>query len=125
MSGSKIGFNPQTTNNFGATDKQTTTKTPLQTKVLQTDEYTVRRGDTLTEIAAKTGQNLQELLQKNRQIKNPNKIYVGQKIEVGNRSTDYTVKAGDTLSEIAKAKHTTVGEIMRANAGQIGNRNLI
>lgn len=48
MSGSKIGFNPQTTNNFGATDKQTTTKTPLQTKVLQTDEYTVRRGDTLT-----------------------------------------------------------------------------
>ena len=65
------------------------------------------------------------MLQKNRQIKNPNKIYVGQKIEVGNRSNDYTVKAGDTLSEIAKAKHTTVGEIMRANAGQIGNRNLI
>ncbi len=76
MSGSKIGFNPQTTNNFGATDKQTTTKTPLQTKVSQTDEYTVRRGDSLTEIAGKSGQYLQELLQKYRQIKNPNKIQI-------------------------------------------------
>jgi len=35
------------------------------------------------------------------------------------------VKPGDTLSEIAKAKHTTVGDLMRANPGQIGNRNLI
>lgn len=29
------------------------------------------------------------------------------------------------MSEIAKAKKTTVGEIMRANRGEIGNRNLI
>ncbi|MBA3693086.1 MAG: LysM peptidoglycan-binding domain-containing protein [Acidobacteria bacterium] len=36
----------------------------------------------------------------------------------------YTVKLGDTLSEIAKAKHT-IGDIMRANPKQIGNRNLI
>ncbi|MBA2726619.1 MAG: LysM peptidoglycan-binding domain-containing protein [Parachlamydiaceae bacterium] len=39
--------------------------------------------------------------------------------------THQTLKAGDTLSEIAKAKKTTVGELMRANPGQIGNRNLI
>ncbi|HEV8158399.1 MAG TPA: LysM peptidoglycan-binding domain-containing protein, partial [Pyrinomonadaceae bacterium] len=106
-------------------DKRGDSLMEVPKEVPKQDEYIVKRGDTLTEIAVKTGQNLQELLQKNRQIKNPNKIYVGQKIEVGNRSNDYTVKAGDTLSEIAKAKHTTVGEIMRANAGQIGNRNLI
>jgi LysM repeat protein len=96
-----------------------------QDKVPQTDEYIVKRGDTLTEIAVKTGQNLQELLQKNRQIKNPNRIYVGQRIEIGKASNIYTVKPGDTLSDIAKAKHTTVGDIMRANPKQIGNRNLI
>ncbi len=39
--------------------------------------------------------------------------------------THQTFKAGDTLSEIAKAKKTTVGELMRANPGQIGNRDLI
>ncbi|MBA4185270.1 MAG: LysM peptidoglycan-binding domain-containing protein, partial [Acidobacteria bacterium] len=94
-------------------DKRGDSLMEVPKEVPKQDEYIVKRGDTLTEIAVKTGQNLQELLQKNRQIKNPNKIYVGQKIEVGNRSNDYTVKAGDTLSEIAKAKHTTVGDIMR------------
>jgi LysM repeat protein len=126
MSGSKIGFNFQTTNNLNLAQKMSSKEQSVsQDKVLQTDEYIVKRGDTLTEIAVKTGQNLQELLQKNRQIKNPNRIYVGQRIEIGKPSNIYTVKRGDTLSEIAKAKHTTAGDIMRANPKQIGNRNLI
>jgi LysM repeat protein len=38
-------------------------------EVPKQDEYIVKRGDTLTEIAVKTGQNLQELLKRNPQIK--------------------------------------------------------
>ncbi len=126
MSDNKIGFNFQTTNNLNLAQKILSKEQSVsQDKVPQTDEYIVKRGDTLTEIAVKTGQNLQELLQKNRQIKNPNRIYVGQRIEIGKPSNIYTVKPGDTLSDIAKAKHTTAGDIMRANSGQIGNRNLI
>lgn len=128
MSGSKIGFNFQTTNqsdDYAAQKSSSKQQTVSQNKVAQTDEYVVKRGDTLTEIAVKSGQNLQELLQKNRQIKNPNRIYVGQRIEIGKASNIYTVKAGDTLSEIAKAKQTTVGDLLRTNPKQIGNRNLI
>ncbi|MBA4124673.1 MAG: LysM peptidoglycan-binding domain-containing protein [Acidobacteria bacterium] len=126
MSGSKIGFNFQTTNNLNLAQKMLSKEQSVsQDKVPQTDEYIVKRGDTLTEIAVKTGQNLQELLQKNQQIKNPNRIYVGQRIEIGKTSNIYTVKPGDTLSEIAKAKHTTAGDLLRANPKQIGNRNLI
>ncbi len=126
MSVSKIGFNFQTTDNLNLAQKMSSKEQPVsQDEVPQTNEYIVKRGDTLTEIAVKTGQNLQELLQKNQQIKNPNRIYVGQRIEIGKASNIYTVKPGDTLSDIAKAKHTTAGAIMRANPKQIGNRNLI
>jgi len=126
MSGNKIGFNLQTISNLNAAQEQTPkTKTLAHQTVLQTDEYIVKRGDTLTEIAVKTGQNLQELLKKNPQIKNPNRIYVGQHIEIGKQTNTYTVKKGDTLSEIAKTNHTTIGDILRANSGQINNRNLI
>jgi LysM repeat protein len=52
-------------------------------------------------------------------------IYVKQHIEIGKRSNIYTVKPGDTLADIAKAKHATVGNLLRANPKQIGNRNLI
>lgn len=126
MSGSKIGFNFQTVNKFDQLPEQSAkTKTASHQTAPQTNEYIVKRGDTLTEIAVRTGQNLQQLLQRNRQIKNPNKIQIGQHINVGKPSNVYTVKPGDTLSKIAKAKHTTVGDIMRHNPGQIGNRNLI
>lgn len=126
MNGNKIGSNFQTTNNFDQTREQTApTKTPVQTKVAQTDEYTVKRGDTLTEIAAKTGQNLRQLLERNPQIKNPNRISIGQHIGIGKPTNIYTVKKGDTLSVIARANHTSVGDIMRANPGRINNRNLI
>ena len=128
MSSDKIGGFK--TDNFSflnfLTDGDTTSTgktTPKQT--VQPDDYIVKHGDTLTEIAIKTGQNLPELLKKNPQIKNPNKIYVGQHIETGKQTETYTVKRGDTLSEVAKAHSTSVGDILRANPGQIANRNLI
>ena len=43
--------------------------------------YTVKNGDTLSEIASKYNTTVQTLVSKNN-ISNPNKIYVGQKIEI-------------------------------------------
>lgn len=73
MSGSKVGFNFPTVNKFDHTREQTlSTKTVSHQTAPQPGEYIVKRGDTLTEIAIKTGQNLQQLLQRNWQIRNPN-----------------------------------------------------
>ncbi|WP_051578055.1 LysM peptidoglycan-binding domain-containing protein [Sporolactobacillus terrae] len=44
------------------------------------DSYTVKPGDTLSEIAAQHGTTTASLVKKNG-IKNPNKIYPGQKIK--------------------------------------------
>ncbi len=108
----------------GSQTPSTNKNTPAQTA--QKEDYIVKRGDTMTEIAVKTGQNLQDLIRKNPQIKNPNKIYVGQHIKTGDGQTQiYTVKRGDTLSDIAKKYKTGIGDILRANPGQIANRNLI
>jgi len=48
--------------------------------------YTVKPGDTLSKIAKRKGVTLAQLLQANPQIKNPNKIRVGQVINVPNGS---------------------------------------
>ena len=66
------------------------------------DVYTVKSGDTLSEIAAAWGVSVNDLASYNG-IKNPNVINVGQVIKKpGSASSDtYTVKKGDTLSEIA------------------------
>ena len=42
--------------------------------------YTVKKGDTLSGIAAQHGLNLTKIIQLNPQIKNPNLIYVGDKV---------------------------------------------
>ena len=44
--------------------------------------YVVKTGDTLTSIAKAHGTTVEELLKKNKNIINPNKIYAGQKIYV-------------------------------------------
>lgn len=90
--------------------------------------YTVKRGDTLSEIAVKYGTTVNNLLAQNTFITNPNLIYPGQKITISSNissstSTIYTVKQGDTLSEIALKFGTTVSSI--ANINNIKNVNLI
>ena len=72
-------------------------------------------------------------------LKNPNLIYVGQKLIVGKKSanpsstpapqpepekTYYVVKKGDSLGKIAKKYKTTVEQLMKWNTS-IKNRNLI
>jgi len=52
--------------------------------------YVVKAGDTLSKIATRNGITLAQLLQLNPSIKNPNKISVGDKINLPDTSTDNT-----------------------------------
>ena len=91
--------------------------------------YTVVRGDNLTKIANKYKTTVSQLVAWNN-IKNPNLIYVGQKLIVGKKSPSpepekeyYVVKRGDNLSSIAKRYKTTVSQLCAWN--NIKNANLI
>ena len=96
--------------------------------------YTVKRGDTLYEIAKTYGTTVSEIAQIN-QISNPNLIFPGQVLRIlenstvqgneerGTGSIVYTVKPGNTLSQIARAYNVTVSHIVEIN--DIQNPNLI
>src|SRR5688572_28910467 len=49
--------------------------------------YTVRPGDTISKIAMRNGVSVAQLLQANPQVKDPNKIKVGDVLDVPNDST--------------------------------------
>ena len=83
--------------------------------------YTVKKGDTLSEIAMKYGTTYQELARINN-IANPDLIYVGQVIKINvTTETTYTVKSGDTLSGIANKYGTTWQKKKKKNKSVIGN----
>lgn len=91
--------------------------------------YTVKRGDTLSAIATKYHTTYQALAAYNR-IKNPNLIYVGEKIRIPSTNIDkeitYKVKPGDNLTSIARKFDTTWQKIYEKNRNVIGtNPNLI
>lgn len=78
--------------------------------------HTVVKGETLSSIAAANGTTVQKLVKLNN-IKNPDRISVGQKILL-HSYTNYTVKSGDTLSSIAQkqlGKASRYKEIMALN----------
>lgn len=87
--------------------------------------YTVKRGDTLWQIARNYGTTVNRLVSDNN-IKNPNLIYVGQvlKIITSSSSEDddcmtghiiYTIKWGDTLSGIASKYGISMNYIAELN----------
>lgn len=87
--------------------------------------YTVKKGDTLSEIAQKYGTTVSKLVSLNH-IKDPDKIYVGQKIKLpssGSSKKYHTVQKGDTLWEIAKKYGTTVDKLVNLN--KIKNPDLV
>ena len=94
----------------------------------QTIYYTVKWGDTLSQIALDYRTTVNNLVNLNN-IQNPNLIYVGQKllIMINEQSQEneliYTVKWGDTLSQIALEYGTTVNSLVNLN--NIQNPNLI
>lgn len=96
------------------------------------DTYTVKSGDTLSEIANRSGVSVDNLVKWNN-IKNKNLINVGQILKLKAPATakpqpkpsgkTYTVKSGDTLSEIAAKHGMTTNQL--ANLNGIKNVNLI
>jgi LysM repeat protein len=96
--------------------------------------YTVRRGDTLSSIAAQHGTSVNGLMRANG-LANANYIYAGQRLVLptGNSSGGdgqassggqiYTVQRGDTLASIAYRQGTTAWAL--ANANGLANPNYI
>lgn len=94
--------------------------------------YTVKRGDTLSEIATRFGTSVNALLRANPQIKDAGLIFPGQRLllpgtldiipDTGRSA--YVVERGDTLGEIAVRFGTTLDEVLKANP-QIDNASLI
>lgn len=78
--------------------------TPAPAPATDGDVYVVKKGDTLSAIAAKYGTTYQKLARYNG-IANPNVINVGQKIAIpGSGVRTYTVKKGDSLWAIAASQ---------------------
>ncbi len=101
----------------------------ISTNKSENQIYTVVAGDTLSAIARKYGTTYQKLAEYNH-IKNPDLIFVGQKIviplEKSNDNIVYIVKSGDYLSLIAAKYNTTWQKIYNDNKDIIGNNpNLI
>jgi len=90
-----------------------------------TSTYTVKAGDTLSDIAKKYNTTVDKLKSLN-QIKDVNKIYISQVLKLTTQAINtstYTVKAGDTLSGIAVKYNTTVAKLKSLN--QIKDANKI
>ncbi|MEL7565536.1 MAG: LysM peptidoglycan-binding domain-containing protein [Dehalobacterium sp.] len=87
--------------------------------------YTIRQGDSLYSIAQHYKISLNDLIDANPQITNPNAITVGQTICVPGvmplptpvecEGEVYTVRAGDTLYAIARRFNVTIADILAAN----------
>ena len=76
--------------------------------------YTVKAGDTLSKIASRNGITLAQLLQANPQVKDPNKIGVGDVLNLPGGSS-VPVGSTDNTKPLPSAKPTT-----SAAAGAIG-----
>lgn len=90
-------------------------------------DYTVKSGDTLSQIALDKNTTVSDLATTNK-IANKNLIIVGQKLKLKAAApvadnTTYTVKAGDTLSQIAADNNTTTAALAAAN--NLSNADLI
>lgn len=77
--------------------------------------YTVQKGDTLKKISSWTFTTLDALIKANPQIKDPNKIYIGQVINLPAGVNKYTVQSGDTLKKIAGKFNMTYETLLSLN----------
>lgn len=77
---------------------------PENTSMVNPTVYTVRAGDTLSQIALDFGTTVSDILSLNPSIRNPNLIFPGEQITIRGSymtqegtTTVYTVKSGNTL----------------------------
>lgn len=94
------------------TFKRDVFNTDKKTPVVPTTVYTVKKGDTLGEIAKNHGATVAQLVKLNG-ISDPNKISIGQKIQLG--TVEHVVKKGETLSGIASIYKVSTDFLVRLN----------
>ncbi len=85
-----------------------------------TGKYTVKKGDTLWEIAKKYGTTISEIRELNG-LGRSSQIYIGQRLIIPNKTQTindyeiYTVRRGDTIYEIAESFNVSVQRLMAWN----------
>ena len=118
-----------TTDNSNSNDTSTSTETTTTETVEAapiTITYTVKKDDYMRKIAREHGITLEQLIALNPQIKNPNLIYAGQVLIVGQTGSTavttettatktYTVQRGDSLYKIARKNGMTLAELKSLN----------
>ena len=80
--------------------------------------YKVRSGESLAVLARKHGVSLEDMRRINAHLKNPDKLRVGQKVNVPapeQQVVMYTVRKGDTLWSISKRFNTSPDELRSLN----------
>jgi len=100
---------------------------PLVTQKADTDTvYVVKRGDTMLRIAFRNGQTVRQLVEWNN-IRNVNRIFIGQRLIVGKASGEQTfhrVEAGDTLQVIAQVRNVPLARVLSLNPSLSQNSSL-
>jgi soluble lytic murein transglycosylase-like protein len=97
----------------------------VATPAARAGSYTVRRGDTLSDVARRHGTSVAALARMNR-LSNPNFIVAGRSLRVPTRvgvASVHVVRVGETLSAIAARYGTSVDALARVN--RISDPNLI
>lgn len=107
-------------------------KVPREEKIEEsldnlTEEYIVKKNDSLSKIAKKFNIEVEDILTLNN-IKNPNLIYPNMRLKIRGEQEKveknyYTIKENDNLYEIAKKFNVTVNELKEIN--EIEDINLI
>jgi LysM repeat protein len=87
--------------------------------------YEVQRGDSLQRIASDHGVKLDALLAANPQVRNPDVIYPGTRLQLPDAAASrYTVRPGDSLNGIAAEHGLSLKTLLAANP-QLRNPDLI
>ncbi|MFH1807750.1 MAG: LysM domain-containing protein [Pseudomonadota bacterium] len=104
----------------GKTDSYT--KPASTSKARPASSYTVKRGDTLSGIAARNGTSVDALVRANN-IRNPNVISVGQRLTIPGRSASSSAASAPTASPTsANAKMQNLAKVARGVASKMNSR---
>ena len=94
--------------------KNNSTRTPANTNIGITENYTVKSGESLTMLSNRFGVTIGDLAAANGLASNAN-LRIGQTLKVPKLTTTYTVKAGDGLIALARRYGISTQELAKMN----------